>query len=165
LRCIVFLALLSLLSFVSQAQNVVTFSIKNAGFNVEGTFGDVEATVQVDSTGNLQNSVYATASVRSINTGIEARDKHLQKPAYFHTERFPDIRLRSTAIQFKGRGIFEAKMEITIKNITKTIHIPIRHEKGLLSTSFTLNRLDFGVGDKSWILGEEVKVMIRYPYR
>ncbi len=70
----------------------------------------------------------------------------------------------SQEIVHKGGNRYEAVFDVTIRDVTKQITVPFTADKNgdswKLSGSFTLNRLDFGVGDKSIILGNEVKVFI-----
>jgi polyisoprenoid-binding protein YceI len=55
---------------------------------------------------------------------------------------------------------YNLKGNLTIKNITKVITIPLLIEDATLSSSLDLNRIDYGVGRKSWILSRKVKIEV-----
>lgn len=164
LKSVFVLVLMAWLYMSSIAQPIVRFTIKNAGFSVEGTFTDVQASVFLDSISPQESRVDATASVRTIQTGISARDRHLLKPEYFDSDRFPIIRLRALSVNLKGRGVYEGTFELTIKGVKKSLKIPFYQKGTQLTATYKINRLEFGVGEKSWMLGDEVQVFIAYPY-
>ena len=64
----------------------------------------------------------------------------------------------------KSKEGFESLSSITIKGITKDITIPFMfsqtNNKAEFKGSFSLNRLDFGIGEKSIILSDKVEVDI-----
>ena len=141
----------------------ITFTIKNFGINVEGTLAGLKAEVYFDP--QLWNSSYFQASVEvpTINTNNKKRDKHLRSEDYFDIEQFARITFESTEVLQNVNG-FMAKGNLRIKNVIKQIELPFtfsEHEgKGHFKSQFNLNRLDFGVGKSSWVLGDEVRVII-----
>ncbi|HYG18546.1 MAG TPA: YceI family protein [Ohtaekwangia sp.] len=56
------------------------------------------------------------------------------------------------------------EFDLTIKGITRTVSIPFtvrrQNNSTLYKGSFEINRLDFGLGEKSAILDERVKIHI-----
>jgi polyisoprenoid-binding protein YceI len=53
---------------------------------------------------------------------------------------------------------------VTIKGKTKMISVPFTftesNAKGTFKGSFTINRLDFGVGESSFVMGDDVSVKL-----
>lgn len=141
----------------------VQFKIKNAGLTVEGSFKNLEANVVFDPNHPELAKMEAHVRVESIETGINLRNKHLKKEDYFHESRFPKISMKLEKLQkqdLKWIGVFQ----LTLKGVTKLVEIPIEFQESnvaaVLKGQFVVNRLDFGVGEKIWTLGDLVTVNI-----
>lgn len=170
LRSSLFAVLLFTLSQVQaqEEQHLVSFTIKNAGINVNGFFSEARASVQFDP-GNLSNtSLSATIEVSSIDTGIKARDKHLKKEKYFDLENYPQIRFQSVQVTREASG-YLLKGNLTIKETTLPVEIPFTIERvaegSIFKGSFALDRRDYSVGKNHLILGDEVTVEIYYVHQ
>ncbi len=141
----------------------VEFRIKNAGFWVDGDLGDLSVKGSFDPEQPSQSKLDATVAVASMKTGINKRDEHLMQEKYFDQEHFPVIRIRSESIRQDANGyLFSGRL--TIKGVTKNIEFPFTvtpQGNGIhLEGSFSLNRLEFNVGSKSFILGNTVEVKL-----
>jgi len=141
----------------------ITFTIKNFGIKVEGTLAGLKAEIYFDP--QLWNNSYFQASVEvpTINTNNKKRDKHLRSEDYLDIEQYARITFESTEVLQNVKG-FIAKGNLQIKKVTKQIELPFtfsEHEgKGHFKSQFNLNRLDYVVGKSSWVLGDEVRVII-----
>ncbi len=69
--------------------------------------------------------------------------------------------MKSKKIARSQAGNFIGYFDVSIKGTTKEIKVPFSLKQGVLSGYFDLNRRDFGVGGRSLILGDEVKVTCR----
>jgi polyisoprenoid-binding protein YceI len=145
------------------SKSSVAFKIKNAGIGVDGSFTKFETSIDFNESAGAPSSIKATIETATINTGIEARDKHLKKEEFFDVEKYPKITFESTQILKTASGGLIAEGKLTIKNITKDIKIPFTYTPatGVFEGSVTLNRLDYGVGGKSMTMGDEVQVAIK----
>ncbi|MFN3759744.1 MAG: YceI family protein [Algoriphagus aquaeductus] len=149
-----------------QSDFPVRFQIKNAGITVEGHFSESSFDVQFNPK-DLSNS-YLKGKVlpSSINTGISLRDKHLQGRQYFQSATYPEVQMHSKRIRSLGKNQYEGVFEIQIKDFRqdKTISFSaIPKGKGYeFEAKFSINRLDFGIGEKSLVLGDEVVVEIKF---
>ncbi|QJW90865.1 YceI family protein [Spirosoma taeanense] len=142
-------------------ESAITFRIQNAGITVNGTFEGLEADVQFDPDRLGNADIRASVPVSSIRTGIVLRDKHLQRPDYFHSEQFPRITLASKTIRRTGRGRYEGLFDLNIKGIEREVKIPFTYSAdNTFGGSFRLNRLDFELGQSSLVLADEVEVQI-----
>jgi polyisoprenoid-binding protein YceI len=146
------------------ASGSVQFTIKNAGLAVDGKLGPVEAVVNFNPSKPAEARISGRVLVQNLETGIRLRDKHLKKEAYFFAEKYPEISMKLIRMEKTGeklRGLFS----LTMKGITRDLEFPVEFsedQKGVqLSTTFTINRLDFGVGSSSWTLADEVEVKIK----
>ncbi|MGN6644914.1 MAG: YceI family protein [Cytophaga sp.] len=141
----------------------VAFKIKNAGIGVDGSFTKFETSIDFNESAGAPSSIKATIETATINTGIEARDKHLKKEEFFDVEKYPKISFESTQILKTTSGSLIAEGKLTIKNVTKDIKIPFTYTAatGVFEGTVTLNRLDYGVGGKSMTMADEVQVAIK----
>ncbi|NOY48637.1 MAG: YceI family protein [Chlorobi bacterium] len=138
----------------------VTFKIKNLGISVGGKFTDVifESDFNKD---DLDNSfINATIKVNSLDTDNKKRDEHLMKADFFNVEVFPSIKFSSTKIERLQDNSYSLIGDLTIKNTTKLVTIPVLINNTTLNASFTLNRKDYGVGGNSWIMSNKVKIEV-----
>jgi polyisoprenoid-binding protein YceI len=170
MRHIIFLLFLylPLLSF-SQIDKVifdseVNFEIKNAGLLVKGNFGELKGFIRFDPNNFKGSKIRVFVKATSISTAIEARDKHLKKKEYFDIESFPEIVLESKFFGSSEKG-YKGYFLLTMKGVSKDIVIPFTYiDKGdfvEMNGEFNLNRLDFGIGEKSFIMADNVKVIIK----
>ena len=143
--------------------NKVVFKIKNAGVKVDGSFTGLTGTIVFDPK-TLEKSYFdVNLEVKTINTDINARDNHLRKAEYFDAEKYPLISFKSKKIERTKTGFVTTGL-LTIKGTIKEIKIPFSYSEansnGLFNGILTLNRLDYKVGESSWILSDEVTIFL-----
>ena len=80
----------------------VSFTIRNAGFNVNGSFGGFAGTLLFDPAMPEKSKLSASIETAGINTGNGTRDGHLRKPDYFDVAAHPRITLTSVSIEKKA---------------------------------------------------------------
>lgn len=104
----------------------------------------------------------------SIDTGMGLRDKHLRKADYFGVEAYPRIRMESTTLRPTREGVLEGTFRLTMKGETREIPLAFTYteSKGMLSlqTEFELDRREFGIGGRSLILSDRVRVFVRAAF-
>jgi polyisoprenoid-binding protein YceI len=161
-----------LLTFVAFAQNQnwnvvsssVKFKIKNAGIMVDGSFSGLSAVIQFDASKGFGNKIEASVEAKTVNTGMDSRDNHLRKPDYFSVEQFPKIVMKSTVFSKEPDGKFKGFFTITMKGISNTVPVIFSFtetaDKAKFSGSFNLNRLDYKIGESSWVLSNNVTIFI-----
>jgi polyisoprenoid-binding protein YceI len=106
----------------------------------------------------------ATADASAISTGIRLRDKHLLGREYFYVEKYPVISLRSKKLRKIRGNKYMGIFELTLRDKTKEVEIPFSvSKKGhdiTLSGKFSIDRMEFGVGEESIILSNDVQIEI-----
>jgi polyisoprenoid-binding protein YceI len=151
-------------STVEFVSGKVEFRIKNMGLAVNGTMNISSVQFNQPSTDPATWSIEGSAVPATISTGIELRDKHLKRSDYFDITNYPAIRLQSNGIKPKGGNKYEGTFNLTVKNVTKTVIIPFSILKEGKSSNiegeFTINRLDYGIGEESTILSDNVKIKV-----
>ncbi|PIQ50332.1 MAG: polyisoprenoid-binding protein [Cytophagales bacterium CG12_big_fil_rev_8_21_14_0_65_40_12] len=138
----------------------VSFTIRNAGFNVEGKF--TEASIDYNFDVKNLNSAYFNADIKvgSIDTGIGSRDKHLLKDKYFDVDQFPSMTFRSTQVVKEANQYFILG-KLTIKGASRDLKIPLTAFEDSFEVEFELNRRDYGVGGNSLILSDDVNIKLK----
>lgn len=145
-------------------ESSVKFEIDNAGITVDGNVNGMEAVIFFDEKKLAQSSFEVTVDPATIKTGIGIRDKHLKNSDYFDVEKYPQIKMVSRKIERKSPGIFEGVFDTTIKDVTRQVILPFTMVKKkdvyTLKSNLVLNRLNYGLGEKSIIMGDEVNIFI-----
>jgi polyisoprenoid-binding protein YceI len=142
-------------------ESLISFQIKNAGITVNGIFEGLLADIQLDPLHPEHAHIEASIPVSTIRTGIALRDKHLQKPDYFDAQKHPHILMRSKTIRKTGKGHYEGVFILTIKGIEQEVTLPFSLSTAKeLKGKLQVNRLDFGLGQESLVLANEVEVSI-----
>lgn len=146
----------------SDADSKVAFVIKNVGIGVDGTLKGLKGNIKFDPKNLSASSFDVTVDVATINTDNTKRDNHLRNDDFFDAPKYPTIRIRTTKISSSGGNNHAASATLTIKNKSKNISLPFTAKptsNGYTFTgSFTINRLDFGVGGSSLTMSDDVKV-------
>ncbi len=142
----------------------VKFYIKNTGLVVDGSLSGLAATVDFNPEDLAGSQISASVKVNTIKTGIDARDAHLKKDEYFDAASFPKIEMTSKSFSKNSGDNYTGKFNLTIKGKTKSISVPFTFKetngKGTFNATFNINRLDFGVGQSSFVLSDDVKVKL-----
>ncbi|MES2690877.1 MAG: YceI family protein [Bacteroidota bacterium] len=141
----------------------ITFKIKNAGLTVNGSLGSFNGSFLFSADKLPASKITATVQVNSISTGINKRDNHLKQEEYFNASKFPAAFVSSSFFVKTAEG-YRGYFILTMKGVSKEVTIPFTYiETGNTATmvgSVKLNRLDYGIGEKSIILSDEVSVYI-----
>jgi polyisoprenoid-binding protein YceI len=140
---------------IDAAHSIIGFAIRHLEISwVEGRFKDYTGTIRYDDKDITKSSVEFTAKVESIDTGVEARDKHLRSADFFEVEKYPEISFKSTSIERRGKD-YVMHGELTLKGVTKPVFLPfsltgaIKDQRG--NTRFgveaktSINRRDYGI--------------------
>jgi len=142
----------------------VAFEITNAGLPVHGTFAGLEADVRFDPDDPAHSAILASVDASTVDAGIGLRNKHLRKRDYFYVNRYPRIRVESMHIEQAGADAYLGTFLLDVKGVQREVAVPFTftsHDRnGRLSGTFTINRLDFGVGESSLILANDVTLSV-----
>src|ERR1044072_6224385 len=89
---------------IDPAHSIIGFSIRHLEINwVEGRFKDFAGMIHYDESDVTKSSVEFTAKIESIDTGVEARNKHLRTADFFDVEKYPEMSFKSTKLERKGK--------------------------------------------------------------
>ena len=146
-------------------KNTIKFQLKNLGVNTGGTISGLQASMVFNPDNLDTSSIEATLDVNTINTDNDLRDSHLRGEEYFNVAKYPTITIKSVSFKHKGGDKYTGQFNLTIKDKTKTFEVPFTYTTDPSNTAtfkggLKLDRLDFGVGGKSLVMGKEVSVAI-----
>ena len=146
-------------------QSSIQFRIKNMGINTGGTFAGLRGTILFDEAKLSTSYCKVTVDVNTVDTRSKGRDNHIKKSDFFNVLAFPVISFQSTQITALANQLgYRMQGILTIKGVSKPISFPFQAIKEKSGYRFTgemqLNRLDFGVGESSWILSSPVTVQL-----
>ena len=166
---ILFLSVLSAISFLAISQNVetssskITFEISNFGINtVEGEITGMTGTVDLK-----KGKIDVCVKPATVSTGIEKRDEHLKTADFFNVSKYPEVCFLASKVQKMDSG-YLATGRLTLHGQTKTVKIPLtlsdEGNRTVLNGEFEVNRFDYGLGaeayDGTFQIGEIAKVQI-----
>lgn len=169
-RSVILIAALSSSSATAQTkalqvvQAKVSFTIKHGvGTTATGTFSPLTVDGMWDPASLAASVLKGSVPAASINTGLGVRDRALQKPDYLDVMKYPTIMMDVRQFASLGNYQYQAQAKLSIKAVQKQIPIrvsakPLNTGAVMLSSSFRISRLDFGVGESSWLLNDSLTV-------
>ena len=157
----------------------VEFSIKHMMITtIRGRFQELELDVDFDDQAPERSSVVARIATASITTNEERRDGHLKSPDFLDTEKYPELRFRSTSIAKFSDHDFQITGDLTIKDQTHPVVLntellgTVPGLQGGLVTAVSadtkINRKDWGLSwnvaleTGGWLVGDEITIHIEF---
>ncbi len=145
----------------------VHFTIKNFGIKTGGELEGIKGEIFFFTTDLPACRFNVSVDPSTVDTDNQSRDGHLRGTEYFDVEKFPEINITSTKIDKTNKtesGYYYFTGTLAMHGITKTLEFPFKLEKVndnyLFTGEFEINRLDFGIGDKSAVLSNTVNVSL-----
>lgn len=172
----IFYPALAVCIFVSSAFVTITASkdyVFKEGFTIafkskdpSGEFKKAKGNITFDAD-NLANSKFdISIDVSSINTGNSMQNKKAQTSEWFEASKYPNIKFVSSKVEKSGDG-YTITGKMTMKGVTKDKKIPATLTKSgndlTFSGKFTVNRIDYGVGEKSDAVPDVMNISYSIP--
>lgn len=136
------------------AQSQISFTSKQMGVPVAGSFKRFDAQVQLDPKKPEAGRVTLTVDLGSVSLGGPQFEDELAKPAWFDSKKTATATFQSTSIKAAGAGRFDVVGKLTIKGAAHDATVPVTlAQTGSASTatgSFVIKRLDYRIGDGEW---------------
>lgn len=134
----------------------IGFSAKHAMVTtVRGAFNEVTGHLHVDTEHPENSWAKVVMKTASVDTRVQQRDEHLRSADFFDAEKWPEITFVSTHIEEVDDRAFGVTGDLTIRDVTKQVMIPLAllgvetGAYGELRAGFEgsrrLNRRDFGL--------------------
>jgi polyisoprenoid-binding protein YceI len=148
----------------------VRFSYNHMGFSTqESRFNTVKATVTYDPAAKTA-SVDVTIDTKSVDTGSDLFNGHIQGPDYLDTAQFPTATFKSTSVKFDGDKPVTIEGNLTVKGVTKPVKLTVisfKHGQNMMKkdaigadATATIKRSDFNMGKAVPMVGDDVTLEI-----
>lgn len=147
------------------------FAYSHFGYSKqESRFNKTSGTIKLDRAAK-SGVVDVTIDAKSVDTGFEMFNGHIQGEDFFHTEKYPTIAFKSTKLNFSGDKLASVDGNLTIKGVTKPVklevtsfhcmeHPMLKKEACGANASAVVKRSDFGAGKFAPHVGDEVTLEI-----
>lgn len=140
---------------LDKAHSQVKFSVAHLVIaEVTGVFKDFDVSFSSAKDDFTDATIEATIKTASIDTGVEARDKHVRADDFLNVEKYPDMKFKSTKIEKTGTDAYKITGDLTIRDVTKSVVLdtkykgsvkdPWGNEKMAFRASTTIDRFEFG---------------------
>src|SRR5262245_49777920 len=133
----------------------VGFRVRHINTMVTGRFKEFEGTIEFDEQNKTASKVSATIQTASIDTNVEARDKHLKSPDFFDVDKNATITFSSTGVADVQGNKAKIKGQLTMHGVTKDVVLdteflgkakdPRGDVRYGFQASTKINRKDFGM--------------------
>lgn len=140
------------------AHSRIQFSVIHLGINdITGNFDKSTLTINADEKNFVNSQVNFTVDVNSINTHIDARDKHVKNADFFDAEQFPTMTFTSTSLKKTRNNYYTLKGNLTMHGVTKPVTLNLVYRGSYVNAKNkktthgyqvlgTIKRSDFNVG-------------------
>ena len=156
------------------AHSTIGFAVSHLVINtVHGKFDEFSGSVTVED--NQLKDAKGTIQTKSVDTGVQMRDKDLRSPSFFDAEKYPTITFQTKKAEKQGA---ETKVtgDFTMHGVTKEISLPLKVKGPIkdpwgnsrigLEGKLKLNRKDYGLTYNKTletgglVVGDEVEIEI-----
>jgi len=156
---------------LDKAHTNVGFKIKHMSLsNVNGNFGDYDATIDFDADKKAFNAFKASVKTASVNTANDKRDEHLRSADFFDSANKPEMTFEMSKYESDGD---EGKMTgtLSIAGVSKEVEfeiddIAVGEQNGKKKAGFEMSAkikrsdFNFAAGTPAAMLGDEIKISI-----
>ncbi|WP_068639188.1 YceI family protein [Thauera butanivorans] len=148
-----------------------SFSYSHFGMSTQiSKFDKTTGTVTLDKEAKT-GAVDITIDMKSVNTGYETFDEHIQEADFFDTANYPTATFKSTKVNFEGDKPVSIEGDLTIKGVTKPVTLQVTHfanmphpmmKKDAIGANATtvVKRSEFNAGKYAPNVGDEVTISI-----
>jgi polyisoprenoid-binding protein YceI len=116
-------------------------------------------------------SVDVTIDMKSVDTGYDVFNSHIQGEDFLDTEKYPTATFKSTKVRFDGDKPVAVEGNLTIKGVTKSMtltidsfqlmpHPMLKKDAVGANASAKIKRSDFNAGKYAPYVGDEVTLDI-----
>jgi polyisoprenoid-binding protein YceI len=161
---------------IDPQHTTISFKVRHILTPVQGYFRQFEGTFDYDPEKPETWKTEAAIQAASIDTNVEARDKHLRSADFFDVEQYPAMTFKSTGVTDVTPTSAKLNGVLNIHGVEKPvtldleIHGVVTDPWGNTIASFTgttkINRKDFGMAwnqvleTSQFLVGEEVTIVL-----
>jgi polyisoprenoid-binding protein YceI len=147
----------------------LVFVSQQMGVSVDGSFTRFAATLDFDPAKPEAGRATLDIELASIDAGGPDANDEVKGKNWFDVKQHPVARFVSGSVKPLGNNRFEVRGQMSIKGKTREVAAPFTLKPdgagGLLEGSFTLKRLDYGIGTGAWgdtsVVADEVQIRFK----
>jgi polyisoprenoid-binding protein YceI len=152
------------------------FSVDHIYAKVQGRFTDFKGSFLFDPDNLKDSEISFEIKVKSVDTGISKRDKHLLSEDFLYASEYPLITFAGNNITKGGENIYNVNGKLTIRGVSSDLILPLTYggvkdhpltpgmEVAGFNGRLTLDRLAYNVGDgkyyKMGAVGKDVDILV-----
>ena len=141
------------------------FAINFAGTDAAGGFSKMTGDITFDEANVAASKMAIIIDVTSVSTGNGMKNSHAKSEKWFDAKKFPAIGFTSSKFTKTASG-YSVDGTLDLHGVKKPITIPFTFAGNTFKGSFTVNRLDYGVGTMEGMskkVSNEIKLDISVP--
>ena len=147
------------------------FSYSHMGLSTQiSKFSKTSGTISYDKAAKT-GAVDVTIDMKSVDTGSELFNGHIQGADFLDTAQFPTATFKSTKVNFDGDKPSTIEGNLTIKGVTKPVVLKVSHFANMehpmmkkdaigANASVVVKRTDFGAGKYAPLVGDDVTITV-----
>lgn len=139
---------------VNRTASQISFTYKQLGQRVYGTFSEFEGTLTFDTQKPEAGHTLLKIQLASIDAGSPDANDELQRASWFDTATFPVGVYESTGVKTLGDNRYTISGNLTIKGTTRPVDVDVVLKEqsgiGVFDGEFVLKRGDFKIGEGEW---------------
>ena len=147
------------------------FSYSHFGYSTQlSSFKQTTGKVVFDAQAKT-GSVDISIDTRSVNTGFDDFNGHIQGEDFLDTAKFPTATFKSTRVVFEGDAPKSIEGQLTIKGVTKPVTLSVTSFQAMphpmlkkpalgANATTTIKRSEFNAGKFAPYVGDEVRIDI-----
>jgi polyisoprenoid-binding protein YceI len=156
---------------VDSSHTYPRFSYSHFGYSTQqSSFKNTSGKVVFDAEAKT-GSVDISIDMKSVNTGFEVFDGHIQGEDFLDTAKFPTATFKSTKVVFEGDKPKSIEGTLTIKGVSKAVTLtvtgfqamphPMMKKPAIGANAFTvIKRSEFNAGKYAPYVGDDVRIEI-----
>ena len=139
---------------VNRTASQISFTYKQLGQRVYGTFSEFEGTLTFDTQKPEAGHALLKIQLASIDAGSPDANDELQRASWFDTATYPVGVYESTGVAALGDNRFKISGNLTIKGTTRPVDVDVVLKEqsgiGVFDGEFILKRGNFKIGEGEW---------------
>ena len=156
---------------LDEAHSFPRFSYSHFGFSTQlSRFDKTTGTVVFDAAAKT-GAVDIVIDTKSVNTGFETFNEHIQGEDFLDTAKYPTATFKSTKVVFEGDKPTAVEGNLTLKGVTKPVTLKVTAFQAMphpmlkkdaigANATTTVKRSDFNMGKYAPNVGDEVTIDI-----
>jgi|KBSMisStaDraftv2_1062788.scaffolds.fasta_scaffold04506_7 polyisoprenoid-binding protein YceI len=155
------------------AHTMASFATGHLGISwVHGRFNKTTTAKVIIDRAARKGTIDVLIDATSVDTGHEARDKHVRSADYLDVEKFPTIAFKSSNLKFTGDDLSSADGELTMMGVTRPVTLNValfrciphpvnKKEMCGAEASTAIKRSEWGIKRGATGIGDDVKISIQ----